>query len=343
MKHLFALLLWLCSSVSVLAQENVLYFANWSDYLPQAIIDQFQQQTGIQVVYTTYDSNETLYAKLKMLDSSGYDLVVPSSYFVNKMVREQMLYPLDKDQLTNLRHLDPKLLDWPYDPKNRYSVPYFWGSTGIVFDASLIDPAKVTGWADLWRPEFRNQLLLLNDQRDVFAIGLRVLGYSINSTKPAEIEAAYQKLRLLRPNIRLFTSESAQTPLLTGEVSIAVVWNGQAFLASQENPNIRYVYPKEGAGLWVDSLVIPKNAKHPQAAHQMINFLLQPEIAKQLSEAIGYATPNKAAWQLLAPEIRNNKTIYPDEADLAQAEFQLDIGEAILDYQKYWEQLKLGQ
>ncbi|GAB4267906.1 extracellular solute-binding protein [Deferrisoma sp.] len=342
MKPRWLAILLLGLALPALAAEEELYFFNWSEYLPEEVLDEFTRETGIKVVYSTYDSNEAMYAKVK-LAGGGYDLVVPSTYYVSKMRREGMLEPLDKAKIPNLKNLNPELLDKPYDPGNAYSVPYLWGSTGIGVNAARVDPATVTAWADLWDPRFRGKLLLTNDVREVFHMALRVLGYSGNSADPKEIEAAYRKLQELMPNVRVFNSDNPKVPYLTGEVVAGMLWNGEAYAAKQENPDIRYVYPREGAILWVDSLVIPKGARHRDAAHRMIDFLLRPEVAKRICEEVGYATPNREAWKLLAPEVRDDRTVYPAPEDLRNAEVQVDVGEAITVYERFWEQLKAGR
>jgi len=305
------------------------------------VLEQFTAETGIEVVYSTYDSNEAMYAKLK-LAGGGYDLAIPSTYFVNKMRREGLLHKIDHSQLKNFANLDPARLNQAFDPGNDYSIPYLWGSTGIAVNAAEIDPARVQSWADLWRPEFKGKVLLTNDLREVFHVGLRVLGYSGNSTDPAELQQVYEKLTSLMPNVRLFNSDSPKVPYLAGEVSVGMIWNGEAYMAGEEDPNIKYIYPREGAALWMDSLVIPKDAKNVGNALKLIDFLLRPEIAKLISEEIGYASPNQAAIALLDEATRTNRTIYPQAADLVNAEFQLDVGEAITIYEKYWEKLKVG-
>jgi spermidine/putrescine transport system substrate-binding protein len=213
--------------------------------------------------------------------------------------------------------------------------------TGIAVNNQQIDLATVTSWADLWRPQYQGKVLLMNDMREVFHMGLRVLGYSGNDTDETHIQQAYQKLTQLIPNVRLFNSDSPKTPFLEGEVAIGMIWNGEAFMAKKENPAISFVYPKEGAILWMDSLVIPQGAKNSNNAHQLIDFLLQPEIAKRISSEIGYATPNQAALNLLDKTIRTNRTAYPTDEDIKNAEFQIDIGSAVTIYEKYWEKLKI--
>ncbi|KAF0808662.1 spermidine/putrescine ABC transporter substrate-binding protein [Alcanivorax sp. S71-1-4] len=323
--------------------EQVLYLYNWSEYMPQEVLDAFREETGIRVAYTTYDSNEAMYARLRLLDdSNAYDLAVPSTYYVNKMRNEGLLQPVDKQKLTRFANLDPQLLDQGFDPQNQYSVPYLWGSTGMAVNGAAVSTDGVTKWADLWDPKYKGRVLLTNDVREVFHIGLRVLGYSGNSTSEEEIAAAYEKLRELMPSVRAFNSDAPRMPYLEGEADIGLIWNGEAVMAQEELPELAYVYPEEGAVIWVDNFVIPKNARNVEAAHKFIDFVLQPEVAAQISEEIGYATPNLPARELLPPEVRENRTSYPTEDDLENAEFQSDVGEALLVYERYWELLKAG-
>ncbi|MCB1760072.1 MAG: extracellular solute-binding protein [Gammaproteobacteria bacterium] len=330
-------------SAATAAEEKVLYLYNWSEYMPEEILDRFQRESGIKVVYSTYDSNEAMYAKLRLLDSdNSYDLAVPSTYYVSKMRREGLLAKIDKSRLKNYRNLDEKLLNRPFDPDNDFSIPYLWGSTGIAVNTDLVEAGAVKGWRDLWKPEFKERLLLTNDMREVFHIALRVLGYSGNDSDPAHVEAAYRELLKLVPNVRAYNSEAPRMPYLEGETDAGMIWNGEAFMAKQENPAIDYVYPEEGAILWLDSLVIPKNARHTAHAHQFIDFILQPDVAAQISEEIGYASPNRAAVATLDAEVRDNRSVYPHADDLINAEFQTDIGDAVTVYQKYWEKLKAG-
>jgi spermidine/putrescine transport system substrate-binding protein len=323
------------------AAEKV-YVYNWTEYLPESVLEMFTAETGIEVVYTTYDSNETMYAKLKLIQADGYDVVFPSTYFVDKMGREGLLQPLDHSLLGNMKGLDPALLDKNYDRNNTYSIPYMWGSTGIGLNAKVIKPESITSWADLWRPEFKGSLLLQDDMREVFHMALKIKGYSSNSTDPKEIEEAYLLLKELMPNALLFNSDSPRLPYLAGEVNLGMIWNGEAWMAQAENADIRYIYPKEGANFWVDSFVIPKSARNPKAAHSFINFMMRPEIAKVCVEENGYATPVKGALPLLEEKVRSSATIFPPAEIVAQGEFQMDVGPALEIYQKYWEKLRTG-
>ena len=332
-----------CWLTTAFAADDTLVVYNWSEYLPKQVISQFTKETGIKVKYSTYDSNEAMYAKVKILKGKGYDLVVPSTYYVDRMRREGLLQKIDKTRLSNFGNLNPRLLNQPYDPNNDYSIPYLWGTTGIAIDTKVIEPQKVTAWADLWDPAYKNKLLLLNDLREVFAMGLKVLGHSVNSTDETEIRTAYEKLTQILPNVRVFNAESPKALYLSGEVPLGMDWNGDANMANRENPKIQYIYPKEGVSIWLDSLVIPSGAEHLEAAHKFIDFVLRPEIAKIITEEVGYTSPNLAAIKLLPEKVRTNRIAYPTEEDLKNAEFQVDVGEALPLYEKYWQRLKAGR
>lgn len=328
------------------ASDVTLNLYNWSEYMPQEILDGFESETGIHVNYVTFDSNEAMYAKLKLLDdSSQYDLAVPSTYYVEKMANEGMLQEIDKSKLSNFNNLDTSFINTKVDPENKYSIPYMWGSTGLAINGDAVDPKRVNSWADLWQPEYKGQVMLTNDMREVFGMALTTLGYSGNSKNPEEIKAAYDKLTSLMPNVKTFNSDAARMPYIEGETNVGMIWNGEAVMANDEGlTSLVYKYPSEGAILWMDNFVIPKSAQHVDAAHQFIDYILRPENAKLISEEIGYASPNSAARELMPDEVKNNPAIYPDKATLAKAEFQEDVGDDALQvYQQYWDKLKANQ
>ncbi|RMJ02692.1 Spermidine/putrescine-binding periplasmic protein precursor [Marinobacter litoralis] len=329
-----------CSSSE---ETQVLNLYNWSEYMPQEVLDRFTEETGIQVVYTTYDSNEAMYARLKLLDdSAAYDLAVPSTYYVSKMRQEDLLMPIDRSKIEGFENLSPELVNLDIDPENAYSVPFLWGTTGLGVDTADVE-GEVTAWADLWDERFEGRIVLTNDMREVFHVALRVLGHSGNSTDPEHIEEAYEKLTELMPSVRTFNSDAPRMPFLEGETDIGMIWNGEAVMGRDALPTLDYVYPAEGIIAWLDSFVIPKNAKNPEAAHQFISFVLRPEISALISEDIGYATPNLAARELLDESVASDRASYPTAEDLINAEFQTDIGdEALQIYAKYWEKLKSG-
>ncbi|MBE0496309.1 MAG: extracellular solute-binding protein, partial [Campylobacterales bacterium] len=258
--------------LAVFAFGKVLYVYNWSEYMPQSVIKAFEKETGIRVYYSTYDSNEAMYAKVKTDRSSSYDLLVPSTYFVNKMAKEGMLSVIDVRKLSNYKNLDDGLLHQPFDPENKYSVPYLWGSTGISFNARTLGEGAITKWEDLWDEKYKRSLLLTDDLREVFGMTLKTLGYSANSQNLDEVKKAYEKLRLLMPNVKVYNSESPKEVYLGEEVVAGMNFNGENYMANLESPDIHYVYPKEGILLWMDSLVIPANAKNVENAHKFIDF-----------------------------------------------------------------------
>ncbi|MGC9325608.1 MAG: ABC transporter substrate-binding protein [Desulfomonilia bacterium] len=342
MKKVCAFLAVMVLPVVIFAAGTEVYVFNWAEYIDPAVLEQFEKDTGIKVNYSTFESNEAMFAKLK-ITRGGYDVAVPSTYFVDRMRKLDMIEPIDRAKIPNLTHLDPALLNKPYDPENRYSIPYMWGSSAIGVNAGKVDPATISSWNDLWRPEFKNAVLLMDDVREVFAMALRSLGYSGNDTSEDHIRQAYEKLVQLKPSVKVFNSDSPRQPFLNNEVVIGQIWGGEVYQANQEMPELKYIYPKEGAIFWVDNMVIPKGAPNRDNAHTFINYMLRPDVAKMNSEYVGYATPNLEALKMLDEETRNHKAVYPGKEIIEQGEFQTDVGDAILVYEKYWEMLKTQQ
>ena len=324
------------------AEENIVNIYNWSSYISSDVLKQFTQETGIKVNYTTYDSNETLYAKLKANPHTSNDIIVPSTYLVDRMRQQGMLQALDKSRLPNFKNLNPALLNKPYDPDNHYSIPYFWTSTGVVVNSKLHSVQQLQAWADFWKPRYRNQLLLLDDVHEVFSMALMVLGYSANDTHPEHIRLAYLKLKQLMPNVRLFNNDGVKSLFIDEDLSVGMAWNGDIYQAAQENPALRFIYPKEGFVISIDSMAIPIGASHVNNAYIFINFILRPDIAKKMSLATGYPTPNLAAYKLMPKAILNNPMTYPDKKTLQRSVVQVDVGVAESIYQYYWELLKIG-
>lgn len=331
------------STAQAADDSKTLYFYNWTEYVPPGLLEQFTKETGIKVIYSTYESNETLYAKLKTWKDGAYDLIVPSTYFVAKMRNEGMIQKIDKSALSNFHNLDPNLLNKPFDPNNDYSIPYIWGATAIGVNSDAIDPKSVTRWADLWKPEYKQSLLMTDDAREVFQVALRKLGLSGNSTDPKEIEAAYNELRKLMPNVLTFNSDNPGNPYMEGEVNLGMVWNGSAYVARQAGTPLQIVWPEEGGIFWMDSLAIPANAKNKAGALKLINFLLRPDVAAKVAETIGYPTPNLAAKKLLPTEVANDASLYPPEAVIQKGEWQNDVGEASVLYETLFQKLKAGR
>ncbi len=324
-------------------KQKIVVF-NWTEYLPESALQAFTKETGIEVEYATYESNEAMYAKIKLLDGKGYDVVVPSTFYVEKMRKEGLLQPLDKAKIKNIANLDPGLMNRAYDPNNEFSLPYLVSATGIAINGKVVDASKITKWADLWNPEYKGKIELMDDMRDNFYIGLRLCGFNDNSTNEDEIKCAYEKLKALLPSVKTFNSDAPKVPLIQGNVSIGAIWNGEAYKASQELENVQFVYPEEGAAFAIDSFVIPKGAANVDAAHKFIDFMLRPESGKAAIEELGYTAPNLAAQALLDEKLRNNRTVFPTKEDFAKGSIHSDVGdEALAIYSKYWDMLKAGQ
>lgn len=322
------------------ANNNIVNVYSWDGYFSDEILRQFQDETGIKVNFSVFESNLSLYSKLKTQDVSGYDVILPTSYFVKRMREEKMLEPLDKTKLSNIKHIDPRFMNLVSDPNNIFSIPFLWGTTGIVINTKRFKTDTIQSWSDLWRPELRNQLLLLNDERDVFMMALLALGYSPNDNNAEHVKEAFQKLIKVLPNVRLFNSMAIPNILIDEDVYIAMVWSGEAYIATLENPNLRYLYPKDGFAIALDCIAIPKGSPHINNAHLFINFVLRPDIAKKLTMHSSYATPNLTAQKLLPDSIRQNPIIFPDKKTLARGHFQTNTGDVDPLFVEYWENLK---
>lgn len=342
-KLLVALVALLIAASPAFAEEaKELNVFSWSEYIPQEVVNGFTKETGIKVVLSTYESNEAMYAKLKLLGAKGYDLVVPSGYFVEVMAQDNLLAKLDKSKIKGLDNLDPASLNQPFDKGNALTIPYMWGTVGLLVNKKAVDVSTIKSWKDLARPEFKGRVLLSDDLRDTFGVGLKACGYSINSTNPDEIKAAYEWLKALKPSVRVFDVTATKQAFISEEVVAGLAWNGDAFIAMQENPDLEFIVPEEGMMIWLDNFAIPAGAEHKENAYKFISYLMRPEVAKLCVEEFNYSTPNKAAEKILEPEYAESKVIVLDPEELAKGEVTVNVGKARELYEKYWEQLKAG-
>ncbi len=331
-----------CGDASRLS--NSVSFYNWGDYIDPDVLTLFEEECGVSVIYDTFSSNEDLLAKLQG-GASGYDVIVPSDYMVAIMIQLGLLKELDKANLPNLAHINETFLDQPFDPGNAYSVPYLWGVAGIGYDgdevaepptslAALFDPAQAEQYA--------GKISLLNDSRETIGAALKYLGYSMNSTDPAQLEEAKQVVLAVKPFVLTFDSDTYSDLLVSGETVISHGWNGGYAIAIAENPdrNLGFVIPEEGLTIFIDNLAVPATAPNAYTAEVLINFLHDPEIAARISEFVLYATPNTSALELLPEEIRNNTGIFPPQEALANVEYLNDVGEATALFERIWTEIK---
>jgi len=340
---LMTLLLALLLPIPTFAQPKIVNVYAWTGEIPDFVIKQFEKETGIHVNFSTYENNEIMYAKLRASKNAGYDIIMPSSYFVDRMHRQGMLANLDKSKLTNWKNLDSSFLNPPYDPQSKFCVPFIWGTTGIFVNRKFFPEKSIHNWSDLWDKKFNNQLMILNDTRESFAVALLTLGYSVNDRNPEHIKQAFLKLKALMPNVKVFSTETVVSIMIDEDATVGMAWNGDTYKAMQENNNLAYIYPNDGFVIWVDSFAIPKNAPHSDEAHAFINFMLRPDIAKSVSLYTNYPVTNHTARALLPAAMRDNPTVYPSKETLAHGQFELDVGDSTLAlYEKYWEELKMG-
>jgi spermidine/putrescine-binding protein len=332
------------SSKTTLTSKELNLYA-WSDYVPQQLLDDFTAKYGVKVNYDTYSSNEEMLAKLQA-GASGYDLSIPSDYTVDIMVKQGMVEKLDMSQIPNFANLDKRFTNLYYDPGNQYSVPYQWGTTALVYDKKNV-PFEPKSWSDLWDPRFKGRLVVLDDEREVTGVALQVLGFDKNSTDPQQLKAAKQKLVDLKPNILLFNSDDPETSLITGEAWAGLVYNGNATLAYREDPNIAYICPTEGCGLWFDNLVIPKGAPHADAAMAFLNFVLDKQESILITTEFPYSNPNEAALAQFKANDANAYNAYmafpgtnPPADFLTHAVSVHDVGDATKLYDQLWTDFK---
>ena len=311
----------------------------WSAYLPDEVIAQFEKETGIDVQYDTYDSNEALEAKLQS-GVADYDLVVPSDYMVRRLIKQSLIQTVDHTKLSNFKNLDPRFLDKNFDPGNKYSVPYFWGTTGLGYNKQDIT-TPVDSWAVVFDEKYKGKILMLDDMRECFAVALKYLGKSLNEKDPAALKEAAELLKKQKALVKTYNSGDFANILASGDVDLAHGYNGQIAEVVANNPDkLAYVVPKEGATLWMDNMCIPAKARNVENAYLFLNFILQGKIAAEIVNGVSYAGANAASREFIKPEILNDEAIYPPDEITARCEFIEDIGETVTVLDQYWTEIK---
>lgn len=335
-------IVWKLEQGSASGTTDSIIVYNWGDYIDPDVLKQFEQETGIKVIYETFDSNEGMMGKIEQ-GGTNYDITAPSEYMIEMMMEKDLLLPLDHSLLPNLKNIDPYFLDLPFDPANRYSIPYFWGSLGIAFNPTLLEGQTFESWDNLWDPSLKQRVILVDSAREVVGMGLNSLHYSLNSTDPDEIQEAMDKLALLTPNVKAVIGDEVTQLMVNEEAAVALTWSGQAADMMNSNENIDYIVPEEGSNLWFDNFVIPRTAKNIEGAHAFLNFLLRPDIAAQNTDYVGYTTPNEAALELMDPEVVEDERYYPDEEMREHLEVYRNLGLKNLGiYNEYFLEFKMG-
>ncbi|MGQ7367061.1 ABC transporter substrate-binding protein [Streptococcus suis] len=326
------LILWGISSKleadSTQGTTDKLVIYNWGDYIDPELLEEFTAETGIQVDYQTFDSNESMYTKIKQ-GGTTYDLTIPSEYMISKMTEENMLIKLDKSKIEGLENIDPQFMGLSFDKNNDYSIPYFWGTLGIVYNETMVENPPQE-WEDLWSEEYRDNIMLIDGVREVMGFGLQSLGHSLNSKNPAEIEKAAEHLYNLTPNVKAIVADEIKGYMIQDAAAIAVSFSGEASEMLDGNENLRYVVPSKGSNLWFDNMVIPKTAKNLEGAYAFMSFMLRPENALRNAEYVGYSTPIPAAKAMLDEETQNDESFYPSEETMKKMEVYDNLGQEML-------------
>ena len=331
--------------------SNELYVYNWGEYIDEDVIDQFEEETGIKVIYDMFETNEEMYP---VIEAGGvnYDVVCPSDYMIQKMRENDLLAEIDFDNVPNLDQIDPTYLEMSksFDPENKYSVPYTWGTVGILYNTKMLEEIGMdapTKWSDLWDERLDGEILMQDSVRDAFMVALKKDGYSMNTDNEDELQQAKQDLIDQKPLVQAYVIDQVRDKMIGGEAAVGVVYSGEMLYIQNEvkdlglDYDLEYVIPEEGTNLWIDSWVIPKNAKNKENAEKWIDFLCRPEIAKQNFDYITYSTPNKGAFDLLDEEIQNNKAVFPDIDSLKNSEVYEYLGDEVDSvYNELWKEVK---
>ena len=325
----------------VLNDEKLVVY-NWGEYIDPEVLTMFEEETGIDIVYEEFETNEILYPKI----SSGaiaYDVICPSDYMIQRMIENDLLSEINFDNIPNIKNIGEQYMEQSkqFDPENKYSVPYCWGTVGILYNKMMVDE-PVDSWSILWDPKYKDNILMQDSVRDAFGVTLKYLGYSLNSTDLDELTEAKNLLIEQKPLVQAYVIDQVRDKMIGNEAALGVIYSGEAIYTQKENPNLEYVIPKEGSNIWIDSWVIPKNAEHKENAEKFINFLCRPDIALMNFEYITYSTPNEAARELIEDEsIRNSEIAFPDLSEYDNLEtFQYLGTEADQVYGDLWNKVK---
>lgn len=351
MKKLIALGLCTCMTAALLSgcgsankyPNGKVYVYNWGEYIDPETLDMFEKETGIQVIYDEFDTNETMYPKVEA-GASNYDVVCPSDYMIQKMIDNDLLQELNWDNIPNAKaNIGAQYYEQSeaFDPGNRYAVPYCWGTVGILYNKTMVDE-PVTSWSILWDEKYADSILMQDSVRDLFMVGLKSLGYSMNSTDEKELNEAKDLLIQQKPLVQAYVIDQVRDKMIGNEAALGVIYSGEAIFTQRENPDLEYVIPKEGTNVWIDSWVIPKNAENVENAEKFIDFMCRGDIALLNFDYITYSTPNTAAQALIEDDdIRNSKIAFPDLSQYDGLETFSYLGDnADALYNDLWKEIK---
>ena len=308
---------------------------NWGDYIDPVTITMFEREYGVSVNYETFSSNEDLYVKVKK-SSDAYDVIVPSDYMIERMIGEGLIQKINLDNIPNFKGVIEDIKYPEFDPTNEYSIPYFWGTIGVIYNKKMVDH-KVEGFDELWKIENKGKIIMYNSIRDSIAIALKYKGYSVNTSDINELMEAKQALMEQKPFVYAYLADEGRDVLVQEDAAIGVMYSGDALMMMEENDNLEYVIPKEGTNVWYDSFAIPYNSKNKEMAENFINFMLRPDISAINAEyCVGYTSPVEKTRELLPDELKNSNVIYPTKEDLSKMEVYKNIPGILPIYDRIW-------
>lgn len=336
---LFLAVVMFLSMVSFASAQEVVNLYNWFDYMDPEVLKIFEDETGIQVNCMYFTQNEEMLVSMRA-NEGAYDVVVPSDYMVERMIKEGLIQEINMDNVPNFSYIKENLKHADYDPESKYTVPFMWGTLGILYDTTRVSEEEVTTWKVLWDEKYANEIIMMNSLRDTMGIGLIMNGYSMNSADRKELKAALDILREQKPLVKAYYVDETKDMMMNGEAALAVVYSGDALYAMDGNENLDYAVPEEGSNIWIDPFVIPASAKNKENAEKLINFLCRPDIAQMNCEYIYYSSPNQGAIDLMGEEYTENSTINPSDEVIARCEFYHDLDDKTLSlYNNYWEKV----
>jgi len=315
--------------------SKVVRVFNASEYIAEGVIEEFERETGYKVIYSEFASNEDMYTKIK---TTSYDVLIPSDYMIDKLVREDLVQPLDFSNIPNYQYLNESFKNSYYDPENKYSVPYMWSTVGILYDSTKVTE-DVKDMSSMWNADYSGKIFMLDSVRDSIGMTLKKLGYSVNTTDNSELENAKNELIAQRPLILGYVTDEVKDKIISGEGSLGLVYSGEAGKAMAEKDTLKYAIPENGTIYCVDAMVVPKNAKNKAGAEAFINFMQKPEIAAKNALETFYGITNVKGLELLPDNIKNNKGLYPDAEVLQMCEMLKSDGDINQKYLEIWNQV----
>nr|WP_242847763.1 ABC transporter substrate-binding protein [Fervidicella metallireducens] len=323
------------------SEKVTLNVYNWGDYIDERVISEFEDTYNIKVNYENFATNEDMYVKIKS-GGTNYDVAFPSDYMISKMIKEKLLEKIDLNNVPNYSLIDSNFKNLKYDINNEYSVPYMWGTVGIIYNKKMVKE-PVESWDILWDKKYKKQILMLDSQRESVGVALQKLGYSLNTRNKEELEAAKMELIRQKPLVLAYVGDEIKDKMIAGEAALAVVWSGDAVFMKEQNPDLEYVVPKEGSNIFFDAMVIPKTSKHKKEAEIFINFMCETDVALKNTEYIGYSTPQTEAKNNLPVETANDPVAYPDAEVIKRCEVYEDLTDMIKEYDRIWTEVKAAK